>query len=198
MEAMGHEVRREPSNKGRIVGQKAPFKPKEIWALLARLQMEGAACANLRSSIWASTASCGAATSWRYQCGASATETRWPRAPSPCSTRPSARCSSISRLPPGTGGVAGVDQAVGTEVGGLPSPKPAPRPAPPGNLAVLPYHGALGRPAVLGPCRLRDALDATDPSDADLPVHQKPSRRPTAAPPPQARVDGEIPGHRGR
>jgi hypothetical protein len=32
--------RRVPWNKGRIVGQKAPFKPKEIWAIRVRLQME--------------------------------------------------------------------------------------------------------------------------------------------------------------
>lgn len=32
---------REPWNKGKIVGQKAPFKPKDIWALRVRLQMEG-------------------------------------------------------------------------------------------------------------------------------------------------------------
>jgi hypothetical protein len=32
---------REPWNKGKIVGQKVPFKPKDIWALRVRLQMEG-------------------------------------------------------------------------------------------------------------------------------------------------------------
>lgn len=40
---MGSEanvVRHEPWNKGKIVGQKAPFKPKDIWALRVRLQME--------------------------------------------------------------------------------------------------------------------------------------------------------------
>ena len=31
---------REPWNKGKIVGQKAPFKLKDIWALRVRLQME--------------------------------------------------------------------------------------------------------------------------------------------------------------
>ena len=31
---------REPWNKGKIVGQKAPFKVKDIWALRVRLQME--------------------------------------------------------------------------------------------------------------------------------------------------------------
>ena len=31
---------REPWNKGKIVGQKAPFKLKDIWALRVRLQLE--------------------------------------------------------------------------------------------------------------------------------------------------------------
>jgi len=30
---------REPWNKGKLVGQKAPFKPREIWAIRVRLQM---------------------------------------------------------------------------------------------------------------------------------------------------------------
>ena len=34
-------VYREPWNKGKIVGQKAPFKLQDIWALRVRLQMEG-------------------------------------------------------------------------------------------------------------------------------------------------------------
>ncbi len=33
-------VHREPWNKGKIVGQKVPFKLKDIWALRVRLQME--------------------------------------------------------------------------------------------------------------------------------------------------------------
>ncbi len=35
-----NNLSREPWNKGKIVGQKAPFKVKEIWALRVRLQME--------------------------------------------------------------------------------------------------------------------------------------------------------------
>jgi site-specific recombinase XerD len=31
---------REPWNKGKLIGQKAPFKPKEIWAIRIRLQMD--------------------------------------------------------------------------------------------------------------------------------------------------------------
>jgi len=34
-------TQREPWNKGKLVGQKAPFKLKDIWALRVRLQMEG-------------------------------------------------------------------------------------------------------------------------------------------------------------
>lgn len=39
---MGSEVKlmREPWNKRKIVGQKAPFKPKDIWALRVRFQIE--------------------------------------------------------------------------------------------------------------------------------------------------------------
>jgi hypothetical protein len=34
-------VHHEPWNKGKIVGQKAPFELKDIWALRVRIQMEG-------------------------------------------------------------------------------------------------------------------------------------------------------------
>ena len=29
-----------PWNKDRLIGQKAPFKPKEVWAMRARMQQE--------------------------------------------------------------------------------------------------------------------------------------------------------------
>jgi hypothetical protein len=41
MGTAGNVVHREPWNKGKLVGQKVPFKPKDIWALRVRLQMEG-------------------------------------------------------------------------------------------------------------------------------------------------------------
>lgn len=41
METSDNTVHHEPWNKGKIVGQKAPFKVKDIWALRVRLQMEG-------------------------------------------------------------------------------------------------------------------------------------------------------------
>lgn len=41
MATAGNATHREPWNKGKLVGQKAPFKLKDIWALRVRLQMEG-------------------------------------------------------------------------------------------------------------------------------------------------------------
>lgn len=41
METKGTIRHREPWNKGKIVGQKAPFKLKDIWALRVHLQMDG-------------------------------------------------------------------------------------------------------------------------------------------------------------
>jgi hypothetical protein len=40
MEAAASAAHHEPWNKGKIVGQKAPFNLKEIWALRVRLQNE--------------------------------------------------------------------------------------------------------------------------------------------------------------
>jgi integrase len=41
MESAHVAQRHEPWNKGKLVGQKAPFKLKEIWAIRVRLQMQG-------------------------------------------------------------------------------------------------------------------------------------------------------------
>jgi integrase len=41
MGTAGNAISCEPWNKVKIVGQKAPFKLKDIWALRVRLQMEG-------------------------------------------------------------------------------------------------------------------------------------------------------------
>ncbi|MXN29478.1 tyrosine-type recombinase/integrase [Delftia sp. CH05] len=41
MGTTGNFIHREPWNKGKLVGQKVPFKLKDIWALRVRLQMDG-------------------------------------------------------------------------------------------------------------------------------------------------------------
>ena len=40
MGTVANVAHREPWNKGKIVGQKAPFKLRDIWALRVRFQME--------------------------------------------------------------------------------------------------------------------------------------------------------------
>ena len=40
MERTSSQARAEPWNKGKLVGQKAPFKLKEVWAIRVRLQLE--------------------------------------------------------------------------------------------------------------------------------------------------------------
>jgi hypothetical protein len=56
------DQRQSPWNKGRLVGQKLPLKPKEVWNIRARLQIE-AGKRDLAMLTWQSTANCGAATS---------------------------------------------------------------------------------------------------------------------------------------
>jgi hypothetical protein len=41
MDNLGYTVHRESRKKGKIVGQKAPFKVKDIWVLPVRYQIEG-------------------------------------------------------------------------------------------------------------------------------------------------------------
>jgi hypothetical protein len=71
---------REPWNKGKIVGQKAPFRVKDIWALRVRLQMESLV-RELALFNLGMTASCGAATSSALRFGTSATAIKWQLAP---------------------------------------------------------------------------------------------------------------------
>jgi len=40
MEKVNNPSQRAPWNKGKIVGQKTPFKLKEIWAIRVRLQLD--------------------------------------------------------------------------------------------------------------------------------------------------------------
>lgn len=40
----GRPHHREPWNKDKLIGQKAPFTPKEIWAIRMRLQQEDLCC----------------------------------------------------------------------------------------------------------------------------------------------------------
>ena len=40
-EAISSTPRREPWNKGKLIGQKPPLRPKHVWSIRTRLQIEG-------------------------------------------------------------------------------------------------------------------------------------------------------------
>ena len=40
-QAMPSKPRREPWNKGKLIGQKPPLRPKHVWSIRTRLQMDG-------------------------------------------------------------------------------------------------------------------------------------------------------------
>jgi hypothetical protein len=56
-----------PWNKGKLVGQKAPLKLKEIWAIRIRLQLAHRTRDLERCSISPPTASCAAVTLLAYE-----------------------------------------------------------------------------------------------------------------------------------
>ena len=76
-------------NKGKLVGQKAPFKLQEIWAMPVRLQMQGR-LRDLPCSIGGSAASCAPATWSSCASATCATVTGSPHARWCFSKRPNA------------------------------------------------------------------------------------------------------------
>jgi len=43
-QAMPSTPRREPWKEGKLIGQKPPLRPKHVWSIRTRLQMEGRTC----------------------------------------------------------------------------------------------------------------------------------------------------------
>src|SRR4030088_808264 len=78
---------REPWNKGKLVGQKTPFKLKEIWAIRIRLQIAIGAEIS-QSSIWLSIANFEPATLCNCVYATSAMVRSWRPEPSSCSKKP--------------------------------------------------------------------------------------------------------------
>ena len=196
MGTTGNAVHREPWNKGKIVGQKAPFKPKDIWALRVRLQMVGRVreLALFNLGIDSKLRGCDlVALKVRDVCHGDQVATRAIviSAQDPASSAVRDHAGHPGRL-------AGLDQTGRAKAGGLPVPQPPAQIASSRNSPVRPDPRALGRRAWSGLSRLRHTLDAQDQGDADLPAHQEPARRATAAWTFQAGIDGEIPWHRGR
>lgn len=100
MESISTSHHREPWNKGKLVGQKAPFKLKEIWAIRTRLQMAGRSrdLALFDLGIDSKLRGCDLV---KLRVRDVCTAIRLPRGRSSCNKKPNDRCSLRSRRPLG-------------------------------------------------------------------------------------------------
>jgi len=103
--------RREPWNKGKLTGQKAPLRLRNIWAIRIHLQL-ARKIRILHCLIWRSTASSGPVTWSSYAYAMSVLRITFPLAPLSFNKRRSARLSSKSPrrrempFPPGSRGLS--------------------------------------------------------------------------------------------
>ena len=178
-------VHREPWNKGKIVGQKAPFKLKDIWALRVRLQMEGRVreLALFNLGIDSKLRGCDlVGLRVRDICHGDQVASRAivmqhkTQRPVQFEITPATR-DAVQKW---------IKQA------GLKAETTCSRAASTSRPIWGPgsTRGSLGWVEELGldPRGLRHALDAANQGDADLSAHEEPARRATAARPLQARI----------
>ena len=143
MGTTGNPLHREPWNKGKLVGQKAPFKLKDIWALRVRLQMEGRVreLALFNLGIDSKLRGCDlVALKVRDVCHGDQVATR-----AVVMQHKTQRPVQFEITRGNPGRLAGPDQAVQAEVRGLPVPEPAARLTASGDSTVRSHPRALGR-----------------------------------------------------
>lgn len=191
----GNNAHREPWNKGKIVGQKAPFKLKDIWALRVRLQMEGRVreLALFNLGIDSKLRGCDLiALRVRDVCHGDQVATRAIVMQHKTQRPVQFEITQASR----DALQAWIKQArLKQEDFLFPSRLHG---STPWYAAIRTHPRPLGRRTRSGPRRLWDALDTKDQGDADLSAHQKPACHATAPGTLQAGIDREVSWHRGR
>ncbi len=175
------QTRREPWNKGKLVGQKAPLKLKDIWAIRVRLELSErkrelalfnlAIDSKLRGC---DLGSCGF--------GILPTVIASPRAPSSCSRKPSGRSSSKSPSRPARRSWCGFDaRRSRARTICFRAACDAPRICPPGGTRAS--SRPVGHRNRAGRQRLWHPHDAPNQGVDDLPADQELARRAAAARP---------------
>lgn len=181
-------------NKGKLVGQKAPLKIRDIWAIRIRLQLHGetrnlalfnlAVDSKLRGCdlvrLRVSDVCHGGTVASR-----AIVVQRKTKRPVQFEITDQTRARRLDRH----GRPAGR---------GLPVPEPGPRVAVPIDATVRPPRTFLGQRDWLGRQRLRDPFAAPHQADPDLPANAEFARGPAAAGTHQDREHGAIPGNRDR
>ena len=195
MGTTGNTAHREPWNKGKIVGQKAPFKPKDIWALRVRLQMEsrGRELALFNLGIDSKLRGCDlVALPVQDVCHGDQVAMR-------------AIVKQHKTQRPVQFEITQATRDTLQDWIGQAALKPEDFRFP-SRLHDSPHLGTRQYARILGHWvdelgldrRVRNTLNAQDQGDADLWSHQESARRAVAALALQARVDRAIPRHRGR
>ena len=170
-------------NKGRLVGQKAPCKLKEIWAIRVRLEMQGRLreLALFDLGIDSKLRGCDLVSRRvRDVCHGDRVGDR-------LAAENTASCS-IRDHAADPGGCGSVDQTGWPEVRQLPVPQSGPRVTPPGHAPVRSDCRRVGRADRAGFDGVRHPLDAPDQADADLSPDQEPQGCPALARSHQARL----------
>ncbi len=170
-------------NKGKLVGQKAPFKLREIWAIRIRLEMQGRVreLALFDLGIDSKLRACDLVSlRVRDVCHGDRAAARaivlQAEDPAPRSVRDHASDS---------GGSRGMDQAGRPEIRKLPVPEPCQQITAPGHAAVRAHRRWLGGGNRSRSRGIRDAFNASDEAYSDLPEDQESPRGPALAWPQQ-------------
>ena len=196
MRSDANNVHREPWNKGKIVGQKAPFKIQDIWALRVRLQMEGRVreLALFNPGIDSKLRGCVlVGLKVRDLCHGDQVAAR-----AIVMQHKTQRPVQFEITPATRDALQAWIKHAGLKAEDFLFPS---------RIHESPHLGTRQYPRILGGwvdelgldrCGLRHALDAAHQGDADLSAHQEPAGRAVAAWTLQARVDGAVPRNRGR
>ena len=172
MEANAITGRREPWNKGKIVGQKAPFKLKDIWALRVRLQMANRVreLALFDLGIDSKLRGCDLVKlRVRDICHGDQVASR-----AIVMQQKTQRPVQFEITPPTCDAVQKWIKQAGLAIRRLPVSKPHPRIAPSRHPAVRQDPGGLGRGTRTRPIGLWNALDPPHQGDADLQAYEEP------------------------
>jgi len=185
-----------PWNKGKLVGQKAPLKPKEVWAIRARLQMENRVreLALFDLGIDSKLRACDLVKlRVRDVCHGDRVASR-----ATVLQQKTQRPVQFEITPSTREAVETWTRKAGLRPDDLPVPEPGAPLAPPGHPPVRPHPRWVGVVGWTGPDGLRDPLAASHQGFADLPPDKEPAGGTTATRAQQAGEHGQISRHRGR
>ena len=195
METRDHS-HREAWNKGKLVGQKAPLKPKDIWAIRIHLQNahEVRDLAMFNLAIDSKLRGCDLV-SLRVR---DVTHGNLVLSRAMVVQRKTQRPVQFELTEPTrTAGVC-ADREGGLEGGAFPLPEPFARLPPCFHSAVREDRRALGGSGRPRSFSLRHALYTANEGNIDLQAHEEPEGRSALAGSLKAGVDSAVPGYRGR